>query len=94
MITYDELIGSGMGKNINTLAYTFLNLKYWTMSPSIYSESNTAAKVYTQYIPGYVNDGNDVVNENYVRPVINLNADVEISGGIGTVNDPYVIKTN
>ena len=94
MITYDELIGSGMGKNINTLAYTFLNLKYWTMSPSIYSESNTAAKVYTQYIPGYVNDGNDVVNENYVRPVINLNADVEISGGIGTINDPYIIKTS
>ena len=94
MITYDELVGSGMGQNINTLAYTFLNLKYWTMSPSIYSEYNTAAKVYTQYIPGYVNGGNDVTNENYVRPVINLKSDVEISGGIGTVNDPYVIKIN
>ena len=30
----------------------------------------------------------------YIRPVINLKADVEISGGIGTINDPYVIKTS
>ena len=27
------------------------------------------------------------------RPVINLKADVKISGGIGTINDPYIIKT-
>ena len=29
-----------------------------------------------------------------VRPVINLKADVKITGGIGTSNDPYVIDTN
>ena len=35
------------------------------------------------------------VSYNYsVRPVINLKADVEISGGIGTANDPYIIKTS
>ena len=28
-----------------------------------------------------------------VRPVINLHGDVEISSGIGTANDPFVIKT-
>ena len=28
-----------------------------------------------------------------VRPVINLKADVEFTGK-GTINDPYVIKTN
>lgn len=27
------------------------------------------------------------------RPVINLKADVEISGGVGTSNDPFIIKT-
>lgn len=27
-----------------------------------------------------------------VRPVINLKADVKISGGIGTINDPYVVE--
>ena len=63
------------------------------MSPSTYNESNTDAKVYTQYIPGYVNGGNDVTNKNYVRPVINLKSDIEISGGIGTINDPYIIKS-
>ena len=29
-----------------------------------------------------------------IRPVINLKADVKISGGIGTINDPFVIETN
>ena len=27
-----------------------------------------------------------------IRPVINLKADTEISGGIGTNNNPYIIK--
>jgi len=27
-----------------------------------------------------------------VRPVINLKADVLITGGIGTANDPFMIK--
>ena len=35
-----------------------------------------------------------VVQRAGVRPVINLKSDVEISGGIGTINDPYIIKTS
>ncbi len=30
----------------------------------------------------------------YVKSVINLKSDVKISGGIGTVNNPYVVDTN
>ena len=29
-----------------------------------------------------------------VRPVINLKSDVKISGGIGTINNPYIIDTS
>ena len=27
-----------------------------------------------------------------IRPVINMKAGVEISGGIGTINDPFVVE--
>ena len=27
-----------------------------------------------------------------LRPVINLKPDVKISGGIGTINEPYVVE--
>ena len=30
----------------------------------------------------------------YVKLFINLKPDVKISGGIGTVNNPYVVDTN
>ena len=33
-------------------------------------------------------------NSYFVRPVINLKADVEITGGIGTSSSPFIIKTN
>lgn len=37
---------------------------------------------------------NSVDYGRYVKLVINLKPDVKISGGIGTVNNPYVIDTN
>ena len=37
---------------------------------------------------------NSVDYGRYVKPVINLKPDVKLSGGIGTVNNPYVIDTN
>ena len=29
-----------------------------------------------------------------IRPVINLASNVEITGGVGTQNNPYMIRTN
>ena len=37
---------------------------------------------------------NSVDYGRYVKPVINLKPDVKLSGGIGTVNNPYVVDTN
>ena len=37
---------------------------------------------------------NSVDYGRYVKPVINLNSKTKITGGIGTVNNQYVVDTN
>ena len=94
MITYDELILGGMSAG-NTNSYSWVNnsLDYYSMTPVIYNSSVNSATVFGMKSTGELNAWR--VGDNIgVRPVINLKSDVEISGGIGTMNDPYVIKTN
>ena len=94
LITVDELYFAGnYGEINNYYAYTFSGWEYWTMSPASYSVNYLFTMVYAQYPSGYIRDWSSVSDGRSVRPVINLKADVEISGGIGTVNDPYIIKT-
>ena len=58
------------------------------MSPL--SFNNGWANVFFVNSNGWLNNNN--VNATYgVRPVINLRADVTISGGNGTANNPYQI---
>ena len=92
--TADELMFSGLIKNttMNKLAYTYSNEIYWTMSPLKFSNSSTDAHIFPK-IEGFIHDWGKVNTGYALRPVINLKADVEITGGIGTINDPYVIKT-
>ena len=95
LITLDELIYAGMkGGYINKLSWVYSSTNYWTMSPSYYQPSYAISNVFFIQKDGFPSGGLTVTNSFNVRPVINLKADVEISGGIGTVNDPYVIKTN
>lgn len=95
LITYDEVVFAGIAKNyLNRLSWVYSTQNYWTMSPSYFSSSEKNSRVFS------VNQDGSLgvyswANSTYVtRPVINLKADVEISGGIGTSNDPFVIKTN
>ena len=92
--TADELMFSGLIKNttMNKLAYTYSNEIYWTMSPLKFSNSSTDAHIFLG-IEGFIYDWGKVNTGYALRPVINLKSDVEITGGIGTVNDPFVIKT-
>ena len=90
--TYDELILGGMSAG-NTNSYSWVNnsLNYYSMTPVIYNWSVNSATVFGMKSTGELNVWR--VSDNVgVRPVINLKADVEISGGIGTMNDPYVIN--
>ena len=93
LMTADEAAMAGMVNDyLNTLSYVYTGAWYWTMSPSYFSHSNSTSNVWNVGGTGGFG-GNWVASGRGVRPVINLKADVEISGGIGTVNDPFVIKT-
>ena len=93
LITSDELMHAGNKiRSINRLNFLYANVIYITMSPySFTSGDNHAFTIAMNY--GYmtvnVNTGNSII-----RPVINLNANVEITGGIGTQNEPFVVKTS
>ena len=94
LMTADEAAMAGMVNDyLNTLSYVYTGAWYWTMSPSYFSHSNSTSNVWNVGGAGGFG-GNWVASGRGVRPVINLKADVEISGGIGTLNDPYVIKTS
>ena len=92
LISADEAMFAGMpnwNSNGNSNNYLHTGAQtYWTMSPFVY---NSWARVFVVqgYTEGYLTS--DVVKfANGVRPVINLRADVALSGS-GTTSDPFVV---
>ena len=95
LITSDELEYAGINyDNINKLSWAYSTSSYWTMTPSHYDPVWNTVLVFHENSLGKIFGNWDINYTLLVRPVINLKANVEITGGIGTVNDPYVIKTN
>ena len=89
LISADEAMFAGIpnwnSSNSNNYLYTGQN--YWTMSPYNY---NSSARVFCVYSSGSLNY-NDVLWSDFgVRPVINIRADVALSGS-GTTVDPFVV---
>ena len=94
LITYDELIFTGMtGKYLNKFSWAHSTQQYWTMSPFGFNASNGSAYEYSLLADGYV-DGDWIAYSYGARPVINLNSNTKITGGIGTSNNPYIIDAN
>ncbi len=62
---------------------------YWTMTPGYWSADYNYAGVFAVYSDGNLTDWfvDDLYN---LRPVINLNANIKLSGN-GTINDPYEV---
>ena len=78
---------------INKSAYTYSTNTYWTLSPSFFNVTGTAAIEFFLNSAGYGSYG--WVAYGYgVRAVINLSSEAQISGGIGTANSPYEIKVD
>ena len=95
LITYDELAYSGQNNNVlNRLSWTYSDNAYWSMTPDTYSAIWNGSSVSRTDATGTLIKGYNVSIKYGVRPVINLKSNVEISGGIGTINDPYIVKTN
>jgi len=94
LITVDELMLSGLADGyLNRLAYTYSSSHYWTMSPSYFGVGSTAANEFYASSTGFAY-GSWVTGVYGVRAAINLKSDVQITGGIGTSGNPFVIKTN
>lgn len=93
LITNDELIFAGSANGyINKANYTYSSLHYWTMSPNRFSPyHNSVLGYFPRGGAGYIDA--DRINYNFsVRPVISLKGNVTISGGIGTVNEPFIVE--
>ncbi len=96
LITSDEVVfAGGFGGASNNGYWLYTNRYYWTMSPSYYyyyRSSNQYAYVFVVNTIGALGAGS-VNNDDYgVRPVINLKANVKITG-TGVDGDPYVVVT-
>ena len=93
LITVDELMLGGLTDGyLNRLSYTYSSAHYWTISPASFSTSNAVAYEFLANSSGFADRWNYVTWAYGIRPVINLASNVEIESGIGTQNDPYVIK--
>jgi len=94
LITTDELVYAGMANGyLNKLSYIYSSEWYWTMSPSAYSPVISTSDEFGLSNDGILRTWGTATSSGAVRPVINLKSNVEITGGIGTSNDPFVIKT-
>ena len=91
LITADEVMFAGGTTSSNNSYYLYTGQNYWTMSPSYFYAANSNAYVFSVYSNGYLNDNNVDWTGSGVRPVLNLSADVTLTGS-GTQNNPYVVS--
>lgn len=97
LLSYDEYVYAGAyyrTKNINYYLHNdLINSEriVWTMTPAYFNtSSNYSANYYSE--PSWsVSEGNIMQGARAVRPVINLNSNVYITGGDGTSSNPYTI---
>ena len=88
LITADEVSMAGGTTINNSDYYLYIGQNYWTMSPYYYGNN---ANVFVVYSDGHSNANYVSWSGLGVRPVINLKANVTVTG-IGTMDDPYVVE--
>ena len=89
LISADEVVYAGLAWGDTTTSnYLYTGQYYWTLSPCFFDGSYAAMLYVTPDSFLYVN-GVDWADPG-VRPVINLKADVELTG-TGTSTDPFVV---
>ena len=88
LITADEVAYAGGMLDYNNMRYyLYTDTNYWTMSPSGFISECSVFYVH----PDGTIYGEDVNVSKGVRPVINLKANVTLSGS-GTSTDPYIVN--
>ena len=88
------MVFAGMDNgHINKLSWIYSTQRTWTMTPQRFSQNIGNAYEWVEHSAGHLANWN--VNDSLgARPVINLKANVEISGGTGTANEPFIVETN
>ncbi len=90
LITMDEVLyAGGFGNQANNEYWLNVGYRYWTISPAL----ATGTSVFVVYDDGTLNTENTTITRYGARPVINIKADVKISG-TGIIDDPYVVQTS
>ena len=101
MLTADEALFAGLSIGYdkayigNNKSYLYSsaanNYAYYTITPADYKNSTPSVYgIKNNYVTPIVSTSNDVA----YRPVIALKSDTIISGGDGTVSNPYIIATD
>ena len=94
LITYDELINAGAYHRIgNQSYYLYIGDIFFTMSPGEFTpvaSNNGGVTISYSDASWSQNEGNVIHGERGVRPVINLKADVQVTG-LGTSTSPYEV---
>ncbi len=94
LVTADEAALTGITwNNANTGSYLYTGQTYWTMSPSFSSYVGPNifyAFVFYVYSSGNFDSSWGVDDAYGVRPVINIKADVQLTGS-GTTTDPFKV---
>ena len=91
LISMDEAWYAGGYSLDNTSYYLYTGQNYWTMSPFSFNAASSYTWGFSVYSTGRL--GYAGVYYIYgVRPVINLKADTQFSGGNGTSSNPYMVS--
>ncbi len=90
LITADEVAyAGGVYGSSSRGYYLYTNSAYWTMSPCVFNGSD--AVVFNVYSSFGTLSSNRVTSAYGVRPVLNLKADVQLTGS-GSASDPFVVN--
>ena len=89
LITADELAYAGsLFNNYNFQVYTHSGYYYWTLSPAFFSGGSSSSSDLARH-SGFSYNGSS--GKFGVRSVVSLNSTALVSGGSGTLANPYII---
>lgn len=97
LISAEEVVLAGGAYNVSNTNYFLYNSAissyYWTLSPAYYDSGQNNANVFAVGSNGLLTDwtANLLNNSYYLRPVITINGNLEMSGN-GTRANPFVYK--
>ena len=94
MLTFDEIVYAGGGNRTNTNYYLSNNATtnyWWTLSPNHFISGNLYVYSFSVNLNGGLSNGN-VNHNNALRPAVTLLSNTQITGGNGTISNPYTVS--